>query len=114
MKTNIVKGDDAELVFAVKDLAGDIVDLTGATAMTFKVATSLTADPAISLTLGSGIVNTTPALGIVTVTMSDSDTNITPGVYLFELQITAASGKILTIRTIDGSPGELTILDDLD
>lgn len=114
MKTNIIKGDDAQLVFTIKNQAGNAIDLTGATAMTFKAAASLSAAASISKTLGAGIVNTTPASGIVTVTLTDSDTDLEAGVYYFELQITDASGNIMTVRDIDENPGEITILDDLD
>jgi hypothetical protein len=113
MKCKIVKGDDASLVFTVKDADSVAVNITGATAVAFKVAASATATPVISKSLGSGIALTTPASGILTVTLTDTDTSIDAGTYYFEVQITDASGNISTLRASDGSLGELIILEDI-
>lgn len=115
MKATVVKGDDATLTFTIQDALGVIIDLTGALAITFKAATSLaSATPEISLSLGSGVENTTPLSGEIIVTLTPTETDLPAGIYFFELQITDSSGVISTVRDIDDRPGELTILDDLD
>lgn len=111
---NVVKGDDASLVFTIYDKGKNAIDLTGVTAVTFKASLSTDSDPAIDIDLTSGVAVTDAAAGEITVTLTDTLTTIDAGTYLFELQITDSGGNISTARDFNDVMGELCILEDLD
>lgn len=116
MKARIVQGDDATLVFSIKDKTDTAYDFTGATAITFMAKKTIGGDAYISKTLGAGITVNSPSTEI-TVALTDTDTsddNLPAGTYLFELQITEADGSIVTVRDFNDSLGELEVLADLD
>lgn len=116
MRARIIQGDDATLVFSIKDKAEAAYDFTGATAITFKAKKTITGDAYISKTLGAGITVNSPATEI-SVALTDTDTseeNLPAGCYLFELQITESDGSIVTVRDFNDAPGELEVLADLD
>lgn len=116
MKARIVQGDHADLVFSVYDKSKSAIDLSGATAITFKAKLTITGDAYISKTLGDGITLSSPATEL-TVSLSSTDTsddNLPAGKYLFELQVTDSSGNISTIRDFNDDLGELEVLADLD
>lgn len=116
MKAKIVQGDDVDLVVAVKDKAGNGIDMSGATAITFQAKQTITGDAYISKSLSDGIVLSSPATEL-TVTLTDVDTsddNLPAGDYYFEIQITDSSGNISTVRDFNDELGELTVLADLD
>lgn len=114
MEIKVVQGDDLTYTLTVNDADGNAVDLTGASAAVFTVKKNYSDDTAvIEKTLGAGVVITTPASGVVTVTLSDSDTDIEDGTYMFELQVTDSSGNISTVRKSDNTPGTFTVLKQL-
>lgn len=113
----IINGDDVSIVINVKDKASAVIDLSGVTALTFKVNNTPCDKTFISKTLGAGVVITDATAGEVTVTLTDSDTsdtNLPAGDYIFELQITDSSGNISTVRDFDDDAGKLEVLPDLD
>lgn len=118
MKARIVQGDDVDLIFNAKNKDGIALDLTGASAITFKAKKTIKGDAYISKTLGAGVSLGSPASeGEITVTLTDTDTNddnLPAGTYLFELQITDSAGNIMTVRDFNDVLGELEVLADLD
>ena len=115
MEIKIVKGDDLNYVLTVLDSSGVAQDLTGATAAVFTVKDEYTDENAlIQKTLGSGVTLTDAANVVVTVVLTDSDTDINAGLYKFDLQITDASGNIVTVRNSDGTPGDFIVLNSLN
>lgn len=96
----IVSGEDVPITFtAIKNAAGSTIDFTGASSATYRVTTSAGGGTVIlSKTIGSGI--STPGTSFI-VTLSDSDTAITPGRYYHECKITVGS---TTYQVLDPSP----------
>ncbi len=84
---SIYLGEDASIVVTVKDDAGAALDLTGMS-LSYLVWQGTNA-AVITKTTSSGIALTTPASGIATITIADTDTDaITAGIYNHELKIT--------------------------
>lgn len=96
----IVAGEDVTITFtAIKNAAGSTIDFTGASSATYKVSSTAGGGTSVlSKTIGSGI--STPGTSF-TVTLSDSDTDITPGSYYHECKITVGS---VTYQVLDPSP----------
>ena len=112
----IVQGDDVDIVLSVYDKSDTAIDLSSATAITFKVQKAPEGDTYISKTLGSGITVGSPT-NELTITLTDVDTaddSIDAGEYVFELQVTDAAGKISTIRDFNDQLGKFIVLQDLD
>lgn len=117
-KIQIVQGDDVSIVINATDKTAAAIDLTGVTALTFKVRVGTLGTTYITKTLGSGVTITNAAAGEITVALlSPTDTgveNMPAGDYLFELQITDSAGNISTIRDFNDDLGVFTVLADLD
>jgi len=79
-------GEDKQLQFTILDEAGAAVNITG-WSINFAVATSPGAAALVSKSTASGIALTTPASGILTVTIADTDTDaIASGRYVYALK----------------------------
>lgn len=96
----IIAGEDVVITFsAIKNAAGTTIDFTGASSATYRITTAAGGGSTIlSKTIGSGI--STPDTAF-TVTLTDSDTDITPGLYYHECKITVGS---TTYQVLDPSP----------
>ena len=98
-------GKDKLLRFTVVDSTGAAVDITGwaVTYVLVPVGSDANVVPMISKTVGSGITLTTPASGILTVTIADTDTDDTlGGTYYYELRRTDASNEdVLAYGTVE-------------
>ena len=114
----VVQGDDIDIVLTIKQKSTNVaVDLTGATAITFKAKKEKGGATFVSKTLGAGIVVTTAVSGIITISLEDTDLTdtLTPaGTYIAEVQITDSTGKIATAHDFDGGFGTLVVFADLD
>lgn len=115
MRATVIKGDDKDLIFTVKDKETDTaVNITGAT-ITFQLKKKPTdASAVLEKTVGSGIVLTTPASGIFTVTLTDVDTDaLDVTSYFMEAQITDTGSLKSSLRDINDGLGVLTVKQDL-
>jgi hypothetical protein len=87
-------GEDKSLVFTVNQSDGSTAqDITGWSLswMLKRAVADADADALITKTTGSGIALTTPASGICTVTIDDTDTDsLEPGTFRHELKRTGA------------------------
>lgn len=73
--SNFYIGEAKSLVFTIYQSDGTTPQNITGWAVTYNLRTSKTASATISKTVGSGITLTTPASGILTVTLSASDTS---------------------------------------
>lgn len=92
-KIVIIRRDDHTLTVTFEDSNGDAINITGYTVF-FTAKTNendADADAVISKTVTT---HTNPTSGVTAITLSDTDTNIDPGIYLYDLQIKDGSGNI--------------------
>ena len=111
-----MQGDDVSLKFTIKDKSETIVDLTGILAASFKIFDNFKDSAILEKTLGAGITNAAPTTGVLTVTLTDSDTgaeSLLAGEHYFELKFTDAAGLIKTMRGFDGDLGIFEILESI-
>lgn len=107
----IYRGDTLPRTFTLTDFDGAALNLTGASA-TFSVKTDVGAGSYIFQKTGtqggasSGITFPSPTLGKLTVEIVPADTqSVTPGNYVWDLQVTLASGRVHTFpRDSSGDP----------
>lgn len=83
------------LTVTVLDSDGNAQDITGATAQ-FTLARTPRATALIEKTTSDGIALTTPASGVLTVALDNTDTAGLAGFYYYEVVVTLTSGAILS------------------
>lgn len=106
----LVAGNNPTLSFTVRDADGNVLNLTGATAAWSMWAVAATAAAIDKATGGDGITIPTPASGVVLVALDEADSlSLAQGLYLHQLEITDAAGKIHT-----ASRGRVTVLTNLN
>jgi len=90
---SVYKGDDHTWTLTFTDSAGDAIDITSSTVtLTVKTnKTDATAQIANNATL------TDPTNGICTISVSNSDTNISAGEYFFDIRYTTSGGVVTTV-----------------
>jgi len=94
------RGDDQTITFTVTQSTGAVQDITG---WTFAFTVKASIDDNIvdaefqKTTGGGGIALTTPASGILDVTIDAGDTQALAGSYVYDLQGTDGSGNIRTV-----------------
>ncbi len=97
----IIRGDDQIIRFTVTTSTGAVQDITG---WSFKFTVKASLDDAIGSALfqkttgGGGIALTTPASGIVDVTITAADTAAMAGRYFYDMQGTDTGGLVHTVR----------------
>lgn len=93
----IIRGDSASIAFeftesgSPADLAGAIVFFTAKPDLTNDITDS-TAVIAVEVT-----DHTDPAGGKTTIPLSDNDTDVTPGIYWYDIQVKRSDGTIASI-----------------
>jgi hypothetical protein len=94
-KIKVYRGDDKDIVLTITD-GGTPLNITGYKVyMTVKTSTEDTdANAKIAKTVTS---HTTPASGITTVSLTNTDTDISPGSYYYDVQYKDTNNKIKTI-----------------
>ena len=93
---DIYQGDTVTYTVTVKDSAGDAYDLGGFTPkFTVKTTTDVADDDATISKEGS--VTGDGSTGIFTVPLTNSDTDVTPGSYVYDFQIDDGSSIVKTI-----------------
>jgi hypothetical protein len=86
-------GEHKTLRFTVVDAAGAAVNITG-WLIDFKISATNSGPRIFTKSVGSGITLTTPASGILDVTINTADTSgLAPGVYYYALRRTTASNE---------------------
>ncbi len=89
----IIRGDSASIDFAI---AG--TDLTGATVyFTAKPALTDDATDTSAVITKEVTSHTDPTNGKTVIDLDPSDTNVTPGIYYYDIQVKKASGAIVSI-----------------
>lgn len=93
----VIRGDDVTLTLTFTDKNGVIIDLTNSTVFfTVKRKVSDTdANALISKTITSFAAPTT---GVCTVSLTDTDTNLSSGVYYYDVQLVDATGLVSSIE----------------
>lgn len=96
-----VRGDTDSFTVTVQDANGAAIDITG---FSFLFTVDPSDEPVNSAnnlfqlsSPAGGIVLTTPASGLITLTLSGAQADQTPGVYFYDLQMTDTGGAIKTI-----------------
>lgn len=92
------QGDSPEITFVAKDSTGAILNLTGATALTFVAKRNFSADAAVSRSLASGVTVVSATAGTFKVALTAVQTAALEGFYYFQCQATVAG--IVTTCTI--------------
>lgn len=89
----IVRGDTASISFSFSG-----VDLTGATVFfTAKPEISNSADDSDATIEKDVTSHDDPENGVTTIPLTATDTNVTPGIYFYDIQIKSADGTITSI-----------------
>jgi len=103
------RGDSYPLIFTIKDSAtDDPISLSGC-ALVMTVASSKNPiDDGSELFEVNGVIDADPTTGIVSFTPTTSNTNLAPGKYYYDIQLT---DSLSNIRTIIKS--ELKIIQDI-
>jgi hypothetical protein len=93
----IIRGDDISFATTFTDENGDAVNLTGSTVF-FTVKEDYDKTDAEAVISKSVISHTSPASGITSIVLTNSDTTITPGDYYWDIQIKDSNSKISSIK----------------
>lgn len=113
MTGTIVRGDDIEIIQNVVDSAGVAVNLTGITAAIFKLKETLSGSTVLTKSLGSGVTVTNAVTGELTIVITNANSSLLNAkLHYFEIEIADATSRKSTVRNSDGSPGELTVIED--
>lgn len=114
----MVSGDSKVITFTIKDKTGAVVDITSATPIKFKVGKrigglerhygheTVTAEFTKDLTAGISITDATN--GVLTVTLAPTDTKNMAGDFIYEAELTDASGNVGTF-----AQGPFRVIGDL-
>lgn len=87
-------------VITIKNPDGTAMDLTGYTARGMLKKHYKDTSPALDLSLSSRLVITTPASGVLTLSISATDTGALAGDYFFDIEIQSAGG--IVYRPVQG------------
>lgn len=105
----IVRGDDFDCTLTWTDSAGTAINITGYTFyFTVKAAPDTDATDAAAVISHSWTSHSSPTTGVTHLTLTDTQTNVTPGTYWYDIQAKDGSANISTIAL-----GQVTILADI-
>ena len=94
----VFRGDDKSLNLTLKDAAGTAIDITGYTIFfTVKSSTDTAANDDGALISKTVTSHTDAAAGESTISLTGSDTDISEGTYVYDIQTKDASGAIQTL-----------------
>lgn len=101
----IMQGEGKTIPLTYTDAAGDVVDLTGAT-LSFAMKKNYTATAVISKADADFTDRTEEADGIVRFTVTETETNITPGAYLAQAKAywTATNSDLSLLMVVEVQP----------
>ncbi len=103
----IYRGDDVTFQITFKDNSGTAVDITGAT-LYFTAKTNNDDADGSAVIQSSNSTLSDPSNGIGEAVLSNSDTDVTPGKYFYDIQIITAGGEITTAMI-----GKVTVKQDI-
>ncbi len=93
----MIQGDDVTLTLTFTDNDGNAIDLTGGTVfLTVKNRSTDSDDNAVLKKDVSSF--SAPTTGIMTIDLTDSDTDISAGYYWYDVQFVDSSGSVSSIQ----------------
>lgn len=93
----IIRGDDTTISATITNQDDEAVNLTGATVF-FTVKRRKTDSDADALIAKEVTSHTTPASGQTDIELTNEDTDIRPGAYLYDLQVKDNEDRIISIN----------------
>lgn len=103
----IIRGDDVTLHITFTDQDNDPVDITGSEVF-FTVKNKLADVDDDALIATSTTSHTTPDSGITSIVLTNTDTDINPGTYVYDLQLIDETDSVSSIIY-----GKFQIVDDV-
>lgn len=104
--TAFTRRNDQDFVITVTDAAGAVVPLTGFTAVVFTISRKRGSAALVTKSLADGVAITDAANGVITVSLTDTDTDRV-GTFWFECRATDGVGGDTTVAsgylTIEGA-----------
>lgn len=91
----IFRGDDVTFTVNVVDASSNAIDITGST-LFFTVKANETDLDANALITKDVTSHTDPSNGETEVTLSNTDTEIRPGKYVYDFQVVTSGGSVTT------------------
>ena len=107
-KLKIIRGDTRTITATFVDSSGTALDLTGGKVFFTANASSEPTDDTSAVIEKDITSFSSPTSGVATITLSSTDTNITPGKYYYDCQFVSSSGVVTSL-----TPDTLTILADI-
>ena len=96
----VVRATDQSFTTTFLDADGNVIDLTGSTVF-FTVKTRVQDTDAEALITKDVTSHSDPTNGITIITLTDTQTNIAPGNYVYDIKIKDSSGLISQTTTQD-------------
>lgn len=94
--TKIYQGEDIVLNFEIRDDTGQVVDISGATAVQWAIFPKSGGAAIFSKTLGSGVTANTNDFDVA---IDEADTDdVTPGSYVQEMRMTLATKQTVIVQ----------------
>ena len=102
----IIRGDDRTLNITITE-DGSVLDITGYT-LFFTVKSCLTDIDTAALISKDVTTHTNPTLGVTQVVLTNTDTDLTPDTYFYDMQLKTDTGSIISTGV-----GEFNIVYDV-
>lgn len=94
VKIEMIRGDTRTITATFVDSEGAAIDLTGGTVFFTVNADKEPSDDSSAVITKDVSSFTDPTTGIQSITLSSTDTNITPGTYYYDCQFVSAGGVV--------------------
>ncbi len=107
-RIELIRGDSRDIIVHFKDSNGDDLPLSDGTVFFTVNAAENPSDDTDAVISKNVTDHTDAAGGVSTISLSASDTNITPGDYYYDVQFKDSSGSVTS-----SAAGELTVVADI-
>ncbi len=97
MDFDMFAGDTKTLEVTVRDAAGAVVDISGATAIRWKLARTVNAAPKVEKAMGTGVTIVDGPAGRFDVPILNADTETLSGEFYHEAEVILSDGTIGTV-----------------
>lgn len=106
----LIRGDDASLNITFKNQAGEVINLTGySVRFTVKREKDLAVDDDTQAVISKNITEIpNPTLGVLTLTLTNTETDLPIGAYVWDLQLKSSTGVISSTQK-----GSLEVINDV-